>query len=90
MAHATAIHVKGAKGDFHKLDEEIAKGPMPPDGLLMHLVRPTQEGFELLDVWRQARDANTFLTERVEPALQNLGLPFSRQADSEVWSMARP
>ena len=89
MAYATAIHVKGAKGTCHKLDEEIAKGPMPPDGLLMHLVRPTQEGFEILDVWRQARDAK-FLTERVEPALQNLGLPFSRQADSEVWNMARP
>ena len=29
MAHATATHVKGAKGDFHKLDEAIAKGPMP-------------------------------------------------------------
>ena len=90
MAHATAIHVKGAKGDFHKLDEAIEKGPMPPDGLLMHLVRPTQEGFEILDVWQQARDANTFLTERVELALQNLGLPFSRQPDSEVWGMARP
>lgn len=90
MAHATAIHVEGAKGDFLKLDEAISEGPMPPDGLLMHLVRPSQEGFEILDVWRQPSDAETFLRERLEPLLKDLDLPFSRAGESEVWGMARP
>lgn len=90
MAYATAIHVNGTKSDFHRLDDAVSEGPMPPDGLMMHLVRPTPEGFEILDVWRQAGEANAFLAERLEPALRRLGLTFSRPTESEVWGLARP
>jgi len=89
VAHATAIHVQGTKEDFHKLDEAVSKGPMPPEGLLIHLVRPSEEGFEVLDVWRQGRDAETFLKERLEPLLKDLDLTFSRVDGNNVWGMAR-
>lgn len=86
---ATAIHILGTKQDFHNLDETISKGAMPPTGLLMHLVRPTEQGFEILDVWRQARDAEAFFKERLDPLLQELGLAFTRTGESEIWGMAR-
>ncbi len=85
---ATAIHILGTKEDFHNLDETISKGPMPPVGLLMHLVRPTEYGFEILDVWSQARDAEAFYKDRLYPLLQQLGLPFTRTGESEIWAIA--
>ncbi len=89
VVHATAIQILGTKEDFHNLDKSISKETIPPTGLLMHLVRPTENGFEILDVWDQPRDAEAFFKERLDPLLQERGLAFTRTAESEIWSIAR-
>jgi hypothetical protein len=41
-----------------------AMGDSLPDGLLVHVAGPTDEGFRLIDVWQSKRDCERFLAKR--------------------------
>ena len=47
----------------------------PPDGLILQLAGPTDEGFRLIDVWENERAFKRFQTERLQPAVAALGGP---------------
>jgi hypothetical protein len=49
----------------------------PPDGLILHIAGPTDEGFRIIDVWESKQAWERFRAERLAPALAALGGPAS-------------
>jgi hypothetical protein len=47
-----------------------------PEGLVVHVAGPTEEGFRVIDVWVSAEAWERFRAERVAPAIAALGGPF--------------
>lgn len=90
VAYAIQVEVEGDKEAFERLDNLISEGPMPPEGLLAHVVRQTDDGFDILDVYRRPEEARDFLDERLRPALNELGLSFEVVSESPVWGLALP
>ncbi len=50
-----------------------------PDGLLVHVAGPTDEGFRVVAVWRSERAWQAFDQERLQPAIAALGGPYVPQ-----------
>jgi hypothetical protein len=48
--------------------------PMP-EGLILHVAGPTDEGFRIIDVWETKAAWERFQAERVAPAVAALGGP---------------
>jgi hypothetical protein len=46
-----------------------------PDGLILHIAGPTDEGFRVIDVWETKEAWERFQAERVAPAIAALGGP---------------
>ena len=51
-----------------------AVGEAPVEGLILHAGGPSERGVHSLDVWESKEDADRFFTERMMPALQQLGV----------------
>jgi hypothetical protein len=47
----------------------------PPDGLILHVAGPTDEGVRIIDVWESEEAWQRFRSERLEPAIAALGGP---------------
>lgn len=47
----------------------------PPDGLLVHVAGPTDEGVRIIDVWESEEAWESFRAERLAPAIAALGGP---------------
>jgi hypothetical protein len=59
--------------DTHiKIGEAV--GDAPVKGLMLHAGGPSQRGVHSLDVWESKEDSERFFTERMLPALQELGI----------------
>jgi hypothetical protein len=58
---------------------EVAKaiGAAFPDGMILHLARPVDGGFEVLEVWHSKAQADKFNEEVVWPAVQRTGQDMS-------------
>jgi hypothetical protein len=46
-----------------------------PDGLILHLAGPTDEGFRIIDVWNSEQAWQRFQAERLQPAIAAFGGP---------------
>lgn len=60
--------------------EKVFGGPMTsenkPDGLVSHVAAPGADGgFQVVEVWESEEALNTFLNERLIPAVQEIGAP---------------
>ncbi len=51
-----------------------AVGDAPAKGLILHAGGPSERGVQSLDVWETKADSERFFTERMLPALQQLGI----------------
>jgi hypothetical protein len=47
----------------------------PPEGLLVHVAGPTDEGVRIIDVWESEEAWEQFRAERLAPAIAALGGP---------------
>jgi len=47
----------------------------PPDGLILHVAGPTDEGVRIIDVWESEEAWERFRSERLAPAIAALGGP---------------
>ena len=47
----------------------------PPDGLIVHVAGPTDEGVRIIDVWESEEAWLRFRSERLDPAIAALGGP---------------
>ena len=50
-----------------------------PDGLIVHVAGPTDEGVRVIDVWESEEAWERFRSERLDPALAALGGPTRRE-----------
>ena len=46
-----------------------------PDGLILHVAGPTDEGVRVIDVWESEEAWERFRSERLDPAIAALGGP---------------
>jgi hypothetical protein len=51
------------------------EGKHPDPGCLFHWVTTIEGGYRVTDVWREKSAFETFISERVGPAMQQLGAP---------------
>jgi hypothetical protein len=56
---------------------EKALGDSLPDGMIVHVVRPVDEGFEVFEIWESKAQADKFNQEVVWPAVQRTGRDMS-------------
>jgi hypothetical protein len=47
----------------------------PPEGLILHVAGPTDEGFRIIDVWESKQAWERFRAERLAPAVAALDGP---------------
>jgi hypothetical protein len=52
-----------------------ALGEPAPDGLILHVAGPTDEGFRIIAVWESEEAWHEFRTRRLAPAIAALGGP---------------
>jgi hypothetical protein len=50
------------------------EGKLDPDGLILHVARATDDGFELIEVWQSKQHSDDFNNAVVRPALTRLGI----------------
>jgi hypothetical protein len=62
----------------------------PPDGLMVHLGWPTDEGFVITEAWRTEELFRTYEEHLLGPALIDVGLAAREPEISPAWSIARP
>jgi hypothetical protein len=62
----------------------------PPDGLMVHLGWPVDDGFVITEAWRTEELFDRYRQELLEPALSEAGLVTRDPDISPAWSIARP
>jgi hypothetical protein len=72
MAYATLMEFDVDLDTHIKLAEAV--GDAPIKGLVLHAGGPSQGGVHSLDVWESKEDSERFFTERMAPALRQLGI----------------
>jgi hypothetical protein len=84
----------GDQSDHDRLESavnsRIAARGGPPDGLMVHLGHPQDQGFVILDVWRTEAAFQAWWDELLAPALAEAGLHAGPHEITPVWSLARP
>jgi hypothetical protein len=73
MAYA---FVQDIAASWHEYQRVTAATLEPaPDGLILHLAGPTDEGFRIISVWESEAAWQGFQAERLLPAIAALGGP---------------
>lgn len=72
MAYAVLMEFDVDFETHIKIGEVV--GDAPVKGLIVHAGGPSERGVHSLDVWESKEDSERFFTERMLPALQQLGL----------------
>jgi hypothetical protein len=72
------------------MEAVMADEGRPPEGLMVHLTRPHDEGFMICQVWRSEAPMRAFHERAVVPQLAAAGLAHGEVTVWPVWSFARP
>ncbi|WP_188111398.1 hypothetical protein [Nocardioides antri] len=72
MAYAVLMEFDVDLDTHMKLGELI--GDAPVKGLIVHAGGPSERGVHSLDVWESKEDSERFFAERLQPAVEQLGL----------------
>jgi hypothetical protein len=72
MVYATLMEFDVDFDTHVKLGEAVGHAPI--QGLILHAGGPSEHGVHSLDVWQTKADSERFFSERMAPALQQLGI----------------
>ena len=72
MAYATLMEFDVDLDTHIKIGEAVGEAPI--NGLIVHAGGSSERGVHSLDVWESKEDAERFYTERMAPALKQMGL----------------
>jgi hypothetical protein len=72
------------------MEGRMAASGGPPEGLMVHVTRPRDQGFMLCQVWRTEEPMRDYYSREVIPQLDASGLPYGDLTTWPVWSFARP
>jgi hypothetical protein len=95
MAVIVRIVIASASQDDHDrlgaaVEKRLDDLGGPPDGLMIHLGWPADDGFVITEAWRTEELFHRFRQELFEPALSEAGLVAGEPDISPAWSIARP
>ncbi len=68
----------------------LARRGGPPDGLMLHRVRPDGDGLRMIEVWRTEPEMRSVYAAMVLPWLAELELAHEPPSLRPVWGFARP
>ena len=73
MAYGFVMDVPAPIDFYDAMHAEIGRrAPNGVEGLLLHVGRPTQDGFQVIEIWETKEQSDRFNTEVVGPALAQL------------------
>jgi hypothetical protein len=95
MAVIVRIVIDSASQDDHDrlgvaVEARIQAQGGPPDGLMVHLGWPADDGFVITEAWRTEELFRRYQKQLLEPALTEAGLVAREPDVSPAWSIARP
>lgn len=73
MAYALVQDIASSWDQYERTGRHLMD-PVP-DGLILHLAGPTDEGFRVIDVWDSEASWRNFQAQRIGPAIAALGGP---------------
>jgi hypothetical protein len=86
--------LQASKADADRFDDSMRAAMMqlggPPAGLMVHITRPSGEGFLLCNVWRAETEMRPFYEDVIRPKLVDAGLCAEEPQIWPVWALARP
>ncbi len=76
MAVSTVLEFPGVtREQYERMGAELGRMGSGPDGILIHVCGPTEDGWRIADVW-ESRDAfDGFADQRLLPAMAAVGGP---------------
>jgi hypothetical protein len=77
MTYAFTVRVRQPVEVYDASHAEVLKvaGDQGADGLILHLARAVEDGFEVLEIWQSREQADRFNREVVGPAMARAGVP---------------
>lgn len=75
MAYGEIIRVRAPLDVYRALHRQVTDdlGTSIPEGALLHIARPTEDGFEIIEVWESKEQADTFTRDVFGPAAAKVG-----------------
>ncbi len=74
MVYGVVTRVAAPAEMYDALHAEVVRRGADTDGaLLVHLGRPTADGFQVIEVWESREDAERYEREMVQPVMAELG-----------------
>jgi hypothetical protein len=73
---AVGLRVKFADGtqeQYEAVNTEANVEADRPDGLIFHAAGPIEDGWGVIDFWESREQFDSFLANRIQPAIQALG-----------------
>jgi len=73
---AVGLRVKFADGTVEQYEAVNAQMDVegnPPEGLIFHAAGPIEGGWGVIDFWESRAHFDSFLEDRIQPAIQALG-----------------
>lgn len=75
MAFATITQIpNGTLADYREV-AAVTIGTDRPDGLLLQVTGESEDGLQIVSVWKSGAHHDRFIVERLHPALRRAGLP---------------
>ena len=95
MAVIVRIVIDSASQEEHDrlgalVEARIAGQGGPPDGLMVHLGWPLDNGFVITEAWRSEELFRSYQQHLLDPALDEAGLLAGEPEILPAWSIARP
>jgi len=95
MAIVARIHVSAAGQDDHDrlqhaVEVRLEQVGAPPDGLLVHVGYPHDDGLMVVEAWRTEQLFRSYFDDVLLPALREAGLETGPVDIAPAWSIARP
>lgn len=82
MAHGLVMNVPAPAEFYDALHAEVAqRSGGRADGLLLHVGRVTDDGFEVLEIWESEEECDRFFAEVVRPAVASVSAAHERRGD---------
>jgi hypothetical protein len=85
MTHGLVMRVLAPTEFYDALHTEVGRRSVgSPDGLLLHVGRVTDDGFEVLEIWESKDECDRFFAEVVGPAIGAVSDAHGRRGEPVV------
>jgi hypothetical protein len=91
---ARTLVAPATQEDHDRLNDAVERRLMdqggPPDGLMSLVTFPDEDGFAIVEVWRNEETFASYVRDVFAPALSEAGLTSQGNEVQSAWGFARP